>query len=243
MEKSTKFGMSLFIVDKDCPFRYAWVTSKWLEKSESYAEEIDETCRSRRTNIIYLITCAWDALNVNGNRSKMLLTSAENVRITNLFLLEQLKNCQGVRHFTPKLSHGPTTWKVMLKKSVGRYCELVSERQSSCTKSQLKAWKIIISRRRNWNQLENCQKYAHMLSCNACTWHVGNTVQQCRFQDSDVADNYVKSSMFSLKSNSCSHKLDVQRANISVSQFHRRKISFCGCWFTTDSLLSVCGLS
>ena len=30
---------------------------------------------------------------------------------------------------------------------------------------------ITISRRRNWNQLENCQKYAHKLSSHACTWH------------------------------------------------------------------------
>ena len=30
---------------------------------------------------------------------------------------------------------------------------------------------VTISRKRNLNQLETCQKYAHKLSWNACTWH------------------------------------------------------------------------
>ena len=39
--------------------------------------------------------------------------------------------------------------------------------RSSYTMSQVFA---SISRRRNWNQLENCQKYALKLSSNASTW-------------------------------------------------------------------------
>ena len=51
------------------------------------------------------------------------------------------------------------------------YCELANKKQSSYTKSQVLAWMITISRKRNLNQLENCQTYAHKLSRNACTWH------------------------------------------------------------------------
>ena len=48
------------------------------------------------------------------------------------------------------------------QKCVERNCELANKkRQSSFTKPEVLAWMITISRRRNWNQLENCQKYAH----------------------------------------------------------------------------------
>ena len=45
------------------------------------------------------------------------------------------------------------------------------ENDSSHTKFQVLAWMIIISRKRNLNQLENCQKYTHRLSWNTCIWH------------------------------------------------------------------------
>ena len=45
------------------------------------------------------------------------------------------------------------------------------KRHSSYTKSQVLAWRITISRKRNFNRLQNGQKYAHKLSSNACTWH------------------------------------------------------------------------
>ena len=46
------------------------------------------------------------------------------------------------------------------RKCVERYCELAN----SCTKSQVLAWMIIISRKRNLNQLEKSHKFAHKLS-------------------------------------------------------------------------------
>ena len=42
---------------------------------------------------------------------------------------------------------------------------------SNCTKFQVLAWMITISRKKNLDQLENCQKFAHKLSRNACTWN------------------------------------------------------------------------
>ena len=42
---------------------------------------------------------------------------------------------------------------------------------SNFTKYRTLVWMIINSNKRNWNQLENCQKFARKLSWNACTWH------------------------------------------------------------------------
>ena len=47
-----------------------------------------------------------------------------------------------------------------------------------------------------------------------------------RFKNQHLVESYV-----SLKVNICSQKLDVQEANVSVSQFHRIGNYFFGCWF------------
>ena len=55
MEKKYRMEtVFLFIENKDCSCRYTWMTSKWWKEAEykSYVEEIDETGRSWRTNII-----------------------------------------------------------------------------------------------------------------------------------------------------------------------------------------------
>ena len=50
------------------------------------------------------------------------------------------------------------------EKSVERYCDSANKkRQSNCTKFQVLAWNIITSRKKNLNQLENYQKFAHKL--------------------------------------------------------------------------------
>ena len=74
------------------------------------------------------------------------------------------ENYQDGRNLTQQLSRGPTTWKVLRKSAFKGIVSWQTKRQSSCTKFQLLAWTTIISRRRNWNQLENGQKYAHRLT-------------------------------------------------------------------------------
>ena len=59
----------------------------------------------------------------------------------------------------------------MLENALSDTASWQTKGQSSDTKSQVLAWTTITSRRRNWNQLENCQKYAHRLYWNACIWH------------------------------------------------------------------------
>ena len=83
----------------------------------------------------------------------------------------QLKSYLFGRDPTRKRSLGHMTWKNMRKSALKSIVNWQTKSQSSYTKSQLPAWMTIISRRRNWDRLENCQTHAHILSRNACTWH------------------------------------------------------------------------
>ena len=83
--------------------------------------------------------------------------STDKVRITN-FLLEQLNNYQGGTNVTQKLSRGHMKYKEMRKNVLRGIVNWQTKRQSSCTKSQVLVFMTTISRRRNWNQLEDLQK-------------------------------------------------------------------------------------
>ena len=50
---------------------------------------------------------------------------------------------------------------------------------SNDTKFQALAWMIINSSRKNSNQLEICQKFAHYLSYNVCAWHELDDLTLC----------------------------------------------------------------
>ena len=58
------------------------------------------------------------------------------------------------------------------KTCVERYCELVNKRLTKYTKYLLHASMTTPSKKKNWNLLENCQKYALKLFWNAYNWHV-----------------------------------------------------------------------
>ena len=58
------------------------------------------------------------------------------------------------------------------KKCVERFCGWRTKRLNNSTKYQLHALMTIISKKKNWNPWENCQKYALRLSWNAFSWHV-----------------------------------------------------------------------
>ena len=118
----------------------------WKEaKYDSNVEEIDETGSILENQRHFLTTCIWDALNVNANRTRILLNTSGKCS-NHEFLLEQLINYQAVTDLAQKLSRGPTTWKVMRKSALE---DLVTWRiylQSGCAKSQLVAWMIIFQK-------------------------------------------------------------------------------------------------
>ena len=50
------------------------------------------------------------------------------------------------------------------KKCVERYCELANKKQlSNSIQSRRHAWMIINSKKKKWDQLENCPQFAHKL--------------------------------------------------------------------------------
>ena len=53
---------------------------------------------------------------------------------------------------------------------VERYCEMANKKVEQLYKVS-SAWMTVTSSKKNSNQLENCQKFAHNLFWNACTWH------------------------------------------------------------------------
>ena len=102
-------------------------------------------------------------------RTNLLLIDIEKC-LNHAFLLEQLKITRvgktSRKHCRPVIRYGRTWEKVLWE-----IAKWQTKRQSSYTKFRVLAWMIVISRRRNLNRSENCQKYAHKLSWNACTWH------------------------------------------------------------------------
>ena len=77
---------------------------------------------------------------------------------------------QAGKSLTRKLQRGLTTWKDMLKHALSHTGSWHARTWSNFAKFQVSVWMIINSRRSSLNQLENCHKYAHKLSSNACTW-------------------------------------------------------------------------
>ena len=64
---------------------------------------------------------------------------------------------------TQKQLRGPTTWRDTPKSAWKEIANWQTRRQSNCTKFQVLAWIINMSRRRNLNQLENGYTFAHKL--------------------------------------------------------------------------------
>ena len=68
--------------------------------------------------------------------------------------------------------HGLMIWKVMPRNVWNDFVSWQTRRLNNSTKYQLHALTTIISKKKNWNPWENCQKYALKLFRNAYTWHV-----------------------------------------------------------------------
>ena len=163
MGKGTELGMSICST-KTWIFLIGirgWCLNGWKQAEHgSLVEEIDETCWSWRANFI-----SWS--HIFGMHSTWMQTEwnhdwgiYKNVWIT-YFCCSIWKITRWEKPYAKTVA-----WSYDMEghaqKCVERYCEL-TKRQSSYTKSQVLAWMIIMSRR-NLNQLENCQTYAHKVS-------------------------------------------------------------------------------
>ena len=74
----------------------------------------------------FLPTCTWDAFSVNANRMKQLLNSSQRY-LSQVYLLEQLRNCQDSTH-RAKTSSCSHDMERHARKCVDRYCELANKK-------------------------------------------------------------------------------------------------------------------
>ena len=129
----------LFIENKDHSYRYT--TSKWLERREEHRHH-------------FLTTCTSDALSVNANRMKLLLKNIQRW-LNHVFLLELLKSYQGGKKPHAKIGAWSCDMERHARQCLERYCELTYKTMEQLYKD---------SRRKNLDQSENYQQYAHKWS-------------------------------------------------------------------------------
>ena len=98
---------------------------------------------------------------------------------------------QYTRMFESRISAGATEkllgWQKPLAQTKAFSCDMEghdtvmwqTRKWNNFTKFRILVWMIINSNRRNWNQLENCQKFARKLSWNACTWQELDDLTSC----------------------------------------------------------------
>ena len=152
---------------------WGWLRKGWKRAEYgSHAEEIDEKCGYWRTH-----TISWPCvlrMHSAGMQTEWNnhYTVHDDVRVTyfwwnNRKITGMVKISKKVAWSYDMEGHAQTC--------VERYCELAWHTRSWSfflqSFASLFGWMITNTNRRNWNQLESCQKFAHKLSCNACTWH------------------------------------------------------------------------
>ena len=85
-------------------------------------------------------------------------------------LLELQKSYLILRNLAQTFPHGPMIWKVMQRNVWKDIANWRTKQLNNYTKSRHHALTTTNSRKKKWDQLENCQKYAHKLFWNACIW-------------------------------------------------------------------------
>ena len=100
--------------------------------------------------------CTWDVLKDNVKQAKILLTITEPC-LNPEFPQEQLKNYHARKICV--LLRGPTTWMVMQRNAWKDIANWQTKQLNSSRKYLLHALMTIILKKKNWDLLENCQKY------------------------------------------------------------------------------------
>ena len=103
------------------------------------------------------------------NKQRIFLTSTEPC-LNQEFPRVELKNYHARKIYV--YLHGRTKWRVMPRNVWNDFVSWQTRRLNNCTKYQLHALMTIISKKKNRNSWENCQKDALKLFWNAYTWHV-----------------------------------------------------------------------
>ena len=155
-----------------------WTMYNWLERNKIYFR-----CGKYSTkNLIWenqhlsLIMKTSDVLKDTVKQVKILLTITEPC-LNPDFPQVQLKNYHA-RKICVSL-HGPSVWKVMPRNVWNDIVSWRTKRLNNSTKYQLHALMTIISKKKNWNPWENCQKYALKLFWGVYNGHVLDDLMFC----------------------------------------------------------------
>ena len=167
--------------NEDYCCQWMWVTEKMAGKRQKYGSHVEDIDGKRlilENRHHFLTMYTWHAFVVNANQVKRLLNNIRRC-LNHVFLLEQLtitglgkasrENCSVV------LRHGRTCSKNLLSDTVNWQ----TRKWSNFTRFEVSVWMIINSSRRNSNQMEKCQKFAHKISWNACIWHELDDLTYC----------------------------------------------------------------
>ena len=151
----------------------------------------------------------WVALNENAKRAKILWIMTE-ICLDPESLQEQKKNYLVQGNMAQTSLHGFMIWKVLQRNMWSDVASWRTKQPSNCTKLQLHALMTINSNKKNWDLLENCQKYALKLFWYACTWHDSDVLtsygQWTSFQDQSQMDSRMQQTIGKIDFIRSSHK-------------------------------------
>ena len=147
---------------------WMWMTSNWLERNKiliRWGKYWTKKLIWENLDHVYLV-CSQRQCEISKDIVDNYRTMFES--IISVGATEKLPFPQNLR-----ISSWSYDMEGHAKKCVEQYCELANKNDSTL-QSILHALTTIISKKKNWNPWENCQKYALKLFGNAYTWHVLN---------------------------------------------------------------------
>ena len=147
--------------EKDYLFLSLWTTYNWLERNKTLTQcgkylSKKSIWTSQHHSLTMSILVAVDE---NAKRAKILWTIIEIC--LNPKSLQDLKKSYFIRrHVAQTFPDGAMIWKVMQRNVWSDIANWRTEQLNSYTTSQLHALMTIHSKKKNWDLLENCQRYA-----------------------------------------------------------------------------------
>ena len=160
-----------YTVKKGYSYLCMWMTSNWLERNKTliWCGRYWIKKLIWENQHLSWIMYTWRVLKDNVKYTMLLLTITEPC-LNPEFPQEQLKNYHDRKIFESLRGH--MTWKDMPRNVWNDIVSWQTRRLNNSTKYQLHVLMTIISKKKNWNPWENCQKYDLKLFWNVCIWHV-----------------------------------------------------------------------
>ena len=131
------------------------MTHTWLEgnKTSILCDRNEWSWLCWESHYHFLIMYTWDIVNVNANRTTVLLKSTKRCS-NHESPSEQLRSYLVGKNLTRRQSLGLVMWKVMRRNARKYFANWQIKRLNSCTRSLLNDWTIITSKRKEKKELK-----------------------------------------------------------------------------------------